>query len=97
MIYTLKPMVGELLPAIVVYATVISLMLLTAINRFSVAQKQSAQFVFWGALLFVLSDTLLAINKFHTPFNGAGVAVMATYGAAQYLLVRGFNKIVPKN
>ncbi|MCT4624998.1 MAG: lysoplasmalogenase, partial [Schleiferiaceae bacterium] len=56
MIYTLKPMVGELLPAIVLYATVISLMLLTAINRFGVAQKQSAQFVFWGALLFVLSD-----------------------------------------
>lgn len=42
-----------------------------------------------GAILFVLSDSFIALNKFALPFAGASVAVMATYAAAQYLIVTG--------
>jgi uncharacterized membrane protein YhhN len=85
-----------LLPAIVVYATVISLMLIAAINRKGVAQKESYMLVALGALSFVASDTLLAVNKFHDSFFLANIAVMLTYGIAQYLLVKGFSSILPK-
>ena len=95
-IYFLKDSVGELLPAIVVYATVISLMLIAAINRKGVSKKESFALVTIGAISFVASDTLLAINKFYDSFFLANTAVMLTYGIAQYLLVRGFSSILPK-
>ena len=95
-VYFLKDSVGDLLPAIVVYATVISLMLITALNRKGVAQKESSTLVALGALSFVVSDTLLAVNKFHDSFFLANVFVMLTYGIAQYLLVKGFRNVLPK-
>jgi uncharacterized membrane protein YhhN len=45
-----------------------------------------------GALLFVASDSILAINKFHTPFESATFFVMLTYGLAQLLLIVGIVK-----
>jgi uncharacterized membrane protein YhhN len=42
-----------------------------------------------GALLFALSDSILAINKFHTSIHFAGVLIMLTYGLAQLFLVKG--------
>ncbi|HNM27623.1 MAG TPA: lysoplasmalogenase family protein, partial [Saprospiraceae bacterium] len=42
-----------------------------------------------GALLFVLSDSLIAINKFGHPFNGARLMIMVTYLLGQFLLVSG--------
>lgn len=95
-IYFLKDSSGELLPAIVVYATVISLMLIAAINRKDVARKESFTLVTIGALSFVASDTLLAINKFYDSFSLANILVMLTYGIAQYLLVVGFRNSLPK-
>lgn len=42
-----------------------------------------------GAALFVLSDSVLAINKFYQSFELAGLLIMLTYGAAQYFIVKG--------
>lgn len=42
-----------------------------------------------GALLFVLSDTVLAINKFYQPFELSGLVIMLAYGFAQLLIVTG--------
>ena len=49
-----------------------------------------------GAAFFVLSDGLLALNKFlyHQPI--LDILVMLTYGLAQYFLVRGFVKTTSK-
>jgi uncharacterized membrane protein YhhN len=89
-IYILSPKVGDLLPAIVVYTTVISLMLVAAINRKNIAPTKSSNLVIIGAILFVISDTILAFNKFHQPILQSGFFIMLTYGLAQYLLVKGF-------
>ena len=42
-----------------------------------------------GALLFVISDSLLAINKFYQPFSIADNLIMLTYGFAQFYIVTG--------
>ena len=42
-----------------------------------------------GAMLFIISDSLLAINKFYYPFQMAGIFVMVTYGLAQYFITYG--------
>ena len=42
-----------------------------------------------GALLFVISDSVLAINKFYHPFEIAGIIIMLTYGLAQFFIAEG--------
>ena len=39
-----------------------------------------------GGLLFLMSDALLAINRFHTPLPMASLWILATYWAAQWLI-----------
>jgi len=40
-------------------------------------------------VLFVISDSVLAINKFYQPFEAANVIIMLTYGLAQLFIVTG--------
>lgn len=70
---------------VIFYGATISIMWLLAIQT----GIRSIQI---GALLFILSDSLLAINKFYTPLPAAGAWVMGTYGLAQYFIVRGTKK-----
>ncbi|MDZ4708940.1 MAG: lysoplasmalogenase [Saprospiraceae bacterium] len=42
-----------------------------------------------GAILFLISDSLLAINRFKTNIPHAGFWIMATYIGAQYLIIQG--------
>lgn len=45
--------------------------------------------VFVGALIFMASDSAIAINKFKTPFEWAPYFIMITYYIAQFLIVQG--------
>jgi uncharacterized membrane protein YhhN len=64
-------------------------MLLAAINREKKVNRQSYLLVFAGAVLFVLSDSLIAINRFTQPFELARIAIMSSYITAQYLIAVG--------
>lgn len=77
---------GFMMP-IVVYATAIMWMGITAAERQS--NQKSYRFVLIGAILFIISDSLIAINKFAFSIPLSGIWVMATYIAAQYLIVEG--------
>lgn len=87
----LYPTLGALKIPVVVYAAVLSSMLLMALHAFSF-KTISGRYVIIGAILFVASDSLLAINKFYQPFNAAGLAIMGTYGLAQLSIVVGLTK-----
>jgi uncharacterized membrane protein YhhN len=82
---------GMRLPMIT-YTMVILTMLIAAINRYGKVSRLSFILVLAGAVLFVISDSLIALNKFGFPFVFSGVAVMTTYIAAQYLIVTGVLK-----
>lgn len=72
-----------------VYGIVISYMLIQSLQTYRLSNRAVAMFFILGALLFIISDSLLAINKFHTSFEHAGIAVMLTYGVAQLLITLG--------
>lgn len=93
MLSVLFPTLGELKIPVIVYATVISLMLLFAFNGFLVWKKPGNQYVFIGAIVFVASDSILAVNKFHTPIEKSSFFIMLTYLVAQYLIVTGILKL----
>ena len=90
--YMLYPYLGEMLFPVLVYMMVILAMASAALLR-SQTSSLSYNLVLYGALCFLLSDSLLAINKFYIEFSGAHIAIMLSYALAQYLIVIGLLKI----
>lgn len=77
--------------AVPIYMLVIITMAFMAMERSGKVLKSSAEYVWFGAFLFMVSDSLLAIDMFVKIVNipYAPVFVMATYIAAQTLIVYG--------
>lgn len=90
LVWQLYPHLGDLKVPVIVYAAVICSMLLCSLHVFLKVTKKAAVYYLSGAALFVLSDSLLAIDKFYQPFAYAGISIMLTYCAAQYFIVRGY-------
>jgi uncharacterized membrane protein YhhN len=88
-VFLLYPNLGALRLPVLVYACVIITMLLYSLHAYRQLPKQTANTFVVGAVFFVLSDSLLAINKFYAPFPLAGVAIMLTYCLAQYCIISG--------
>ena len=84
------PHTGDLAVAIVAYMCAISTMVALAYLR----QAEHWKWVAVGASFFILSDSLIAINKFTDALAGyealTGAMIMATYYAAQGLIVMGY-------
>ena len=60
---------GDMKLPVTIYTVVILSMLLAAINREKKVNRQSFLLVLAGAILFILSDSLIAINRFEQPFE----------------------------
>ena len=80
---------GDLKIPVVIYAGVLTYMVLVALFRFGKTNTASFTMVFGGAILFMISDSLIAINKFLEPLSMAGFWIMITYIGAQFLIVKG--------
>ncbi len=85
----LSPYLGDMKLPVRIYAMVISFMYLLAMHMLFIKNKSTGWWMMAGALLFVVSDSLLAFNKFYQPFEMAGLFVMSTYGLAQLFLTEG--------
>jgi uncharacterized membrane protein YhhN len=70
------------------YVLVIALMAAQALGRAMVLRTPEAMGVAAGACVFMLSDATLATNRFVAPLPHAQFWVLATYYAAQFLIVR---------
>ncbi|MDO8904437.1 lysoplasmalogenase family protein [Hydrogenophaga sp.] len=73
---------------VAVYVAVIAIMAAQAIGRATVLRSGAAVGVALGAGFFMLSDALLAVNRFVSPLPMAQVWVLTTYYVAQILIVR---------
>jgi len=78
--------------AVFIYMVALLSMSVMALNRFGNGHPISFSLVFIGSLLFVLSDTMIALNKFLAPIPYEGILIMTTYISAQYLIMRGLLK-----
>ncbi len=85
----LKNYLGELEIPVAIYALIISLMATMATGRWGKVNSISFNLIFIGALLFLISDSILAYHKFVAQFRHAGVFIMATYMLAQYFITIG--------
>ncbi|MCB0517234.1 MAG: lysoplasmalogenase [Chitinophagales bacterium] len=73
-----------------IYCIALGSMVLAALNRKGCVDGNSFAWVFGGAILFMISDSILAVNKFAQPLPYAEILIMFTYIAAQFSIVQGF-------
>ena len=78
--------------AVAAYVSVIALMAAQAIGRATVKDDAAARWVAVGACIFMVSDSLIAINKFVTPVALSSLWILGTYYAAQLLIVHNARK-----
>ncbi len=90
--YVLKNGLGNMLIPVLVYMLVILIMATTAFWRKGNVNKQSFYLVFIGALFFIFSDSLIALDKFYIPITLARTGIIITYAFAQLLIVSGIIK-----
>ena len=86
------PTLGTMKIPVTVYGIVITSMMLMAFNRKNIVNSTSFYLVFAGALLFVFSDSCIAVNLFYKPFELARMVIMSTYIIAQFLIIKGILK-----
>ncbi|ETN96533.1 lysoplasmalogenase [Zhouia amylolytica] len=89
MLYLIIPNAGSLLPYIVLYVIVLMVMVKTMYLRKGYVNPLSYKLAISGATLFLISDSLLAINKFVFEIQHINLLVMSTYGIAQFLIING--------
>jgi uncharacterized membrane protein YhhN len=90
--YLLKDGLGAMLIPVSLYMIVILFMVLTAFLRKDKVEALSYKLVLSGAVFFIISDSLLALNKFYLPIPAAGIYIMLSYALAQYFIVLGILK-----
>ncbi|MEM5564315.1 lysoplasmalogenase [Psychroserpens sp. AS72] len=91
--YLLKDGLNDMLIPVIIYMLVILSMSTSAFLRKGNVPKMSYTLVFLGALFFMMSDSILALNKFYEPLAFSNISIMLTYALAQYLIIIGILKL----
>lgn len=89
LVKTLWPFLNGLEAPVLVYALCICSMAVLALQTPAYYSKVTRALLICGALLFVVSDSILAVNKFMTAGAWAPPSIMLTYGLAQLAIVAG--------
>ena len=89
MLVLLFPTLGDLKMPVGIYAMTISIMLIIALKGAFNWEKKAKYTVLLGAFFFVISDSILAIDKFHSPIVSASYSIMITYLIAQFCITYG--------
>jgi len=92
LIWVLYPGLGGMLVPVIAYALVLLTMGVWAHKRRGATAIASFKYVSAGVILFVISDSLIAVNKFAFDVPGERLLVMSTYITAQFLIVQGLLK-----
>ena len=84
----LAPYLGKMKLPVLVYMVVILVMAWQAWERWRQTGQSGALLAFLGAVLFVISDSALAVNRFRGSYKSAQALTLSTYFAAQWLIAR---------
>jgi uncharacterized membrane protein YhhN len=85
----LRPYLGNMKFPVLFYSFAITLMAITAALRYGKTNTKSFAWILLGALMFLLSDSILAYNKFVEHIEIGDLLIMITYMLAQFLIAIG--------
>lgn len=95
-LWFLSPYLGEMKWPVMIYGTIISIMFAMALHLGFLKNKKIVYLIVFGASLFVISDSVLALNKFYQSFGSANVLIILTYGLAQLFITEGAIQYIRK-
>ncbi len=77
---------GKLKIPVLVYVTAIVMMAFFSFEVYLSTGSVYALAAFVGAIIFMISDATLALNKFKQPFHAAQLIILSTYYVAQWAI-----------
>jgi uncharacterized membrane protein YhhN len=86
MLRALFPHLGRMELPVLVYMLVILVMAWLALSRWAGTGQAGSALAFFGALLFTVSDSTLAVNRFKGRIDHAQFYILSTYFTAQWLI-----------
>lgn len=86
LISILKDGLGEFLIPVIIYGLAISIFGFVSLLNYLLKKDQASLSLLIGAVLFILSDSMIALHKFYEPQAIYPAAIMITYIAAQFLI-----------
>lgn len=89
MLVYLYPHLGDMKLPVLLYMAVIFAMAVTSTFRRDRVPKEAFWPVYSGAIAFVVSDSVIALDRFAEPVPYARVIIMGSYLPAQYWIVQG--------
>jgi uncharacterized membrane protein YhhN len=84
----LQPGLDGMAIPVAAYILVIMIMVWQAWDQWDQVRSRWTRLAFIGAALFVISDSILALNKFGEPFIAARALTLSTYFSAQWLIAK---------
>ncbi|MEQ9301087.1 MAG: lysoplasmalogenase [Cyclobacteriaceae bacterium] len=85
----LLPGSGPMMVPIIIYGLTILMMWYTASLRFGIRSPYQNWQIIIGATFFVLSDSMIGLNRFYTELAQSGFLIMSTYIGGQFLIING--------
>jgi len=82
----LLPHLGKMKWPVLMYELVIVTMAWRAAARWAALKETTALLAVVGAVLFLISDSALAINRFISKYRGAQALILGSYFCAQWLI-----------
>ena len=86
MLWLLFPHLGRMKLPVMIYMLVILVMAWQALDRWRETEQVWSALAFCGALLFTVSDSILALNRFRGRINYSEFYILSTYFTAQWLI-----------
>lgn len=97
LIATIKENLTEFFIPVVIYGITISFFGMVSLLNYFINKSKRSVVLLIGAVLFIASDSMIALNKFHEPRIIYPVAIMITYIFAQYLIYRFMRNLNKKS
>lgn len=94
--FWLKPDLGAFMIPVALYVLVISFMAWQGIGTFLRDRGKAYQWIALAVLLFMFSDTMIAIAKFKSPFYLSSLVILGAYWLSIALIANAIYQIVTK-
>ncbi|MCL6267363.1 lysoplasmalogenase [Flagellimonas myxillae] len=88
-LFWLKPDLGSLELPVTIYIFVIIFMAWQGTGLFLKEKKNAYALIAIAVMLFMFSDTMIAVNKFKAPFKWSGLVILSTYWLSIALIANG--------
>ena len=86
LISILKDGLGDFLIPVIIYGVAISIFGFVSLLNYLLKKDRASLILLSGAILFILSDSMIALHKFYEPRAIYPAAIMITYVIAQFLI-----------